>query len=277
MFAASSPVVLPALATVVPVTILAVALVGLRSRRAGADLGTTLWRTSFVAYLGALVAVTFFPFVIDLDAPPDSPWRPMMNLDALSSLHLRSFWLNIVMTVPLGAYLTGRGLAARGLTGLGSSGRRRLRGVVPVAAIALVASVTVELLQLVLHLTIGGNRATDIDDVIANTAGAVVGAVLWRAVLLVGRLVFPGRHPELDATGASTSPSPSTSTSTSTSPRTSTRTSTSTSTSPRSTSSLRTTSSLQEAALATAGPSRGRPHPSEPRTPARASEGARGS
>ena len=244
MHLATLHLVVPALATVVPVTILAVALVGLRSRRAGADLGTTLWRTSFVAYLGALVAVTFFPFVIDLDAPPDSPWRPMMNLDALSSLHLRSFWLNIVMTVPLGAYLTGRGLAGRGLAGgglaargragLGSSGRRRLRGVVPVAAIALVASVTVELLQLVLHLTIGGNRATDIDDVIANTAGAVVGAVLWRAVLLVGRLVFPGRHPELVATGASASTSPSTSTSTSTSPR--------------STSSLRTTSSLQEAA-----------------------------
>jgi len=275
MHLATLHLVVPALATVVPVTILAVALVGLRSRRAGADLGTTLWRTSFVAYLGALVAVTFFPFVIDLDAPPDSPWRPMMNLDALSSLHLRSFWLNIVMTVPLGAYLTGRGLAARGRAGLGSSGRRRLRGVVPVAAIALVASVTVELLQLVLHLTIGGNRATDIDDVIANTAGAVVGAVLWRAVLLVGRLVFPPRHPELVATGASASAIPSPSPSTSTSPRTST--STSTSTSPRSTSSLRTTSSLQEAALATAGPSRGRPHPSEPRTPARASEGARGS
>ncbi|ROP72980.1 glycopeptide antibiotics resistance protein [Frigoribacterium sp. PhB107] len=251
MFAASSPVVLPALATVVPVTIVAVALVGLRSRRAGADVGTTLWRTSFVAYLGALVAVTFFPFVIDLDAPPDSPWRPMMNLDALSSLHLRSFWLNIVMTVPLGAYLTGRGLAARGRARPGPAGRRRLRGIVPVAAIALVASVSVELLQLVLHLTIGGNRATDIDDVIANTAGAVVGAVLWRAVLRVGCRVLSGRRLELAATGANTSANTS--------------------------ANMRTTSSPQEAVLATAGPSRRRPHPSEPRTPARASEGARGS
>ena len=254
MFAASSHVVLPALATVVPVTIVAVALVGLRSRRAGDDLGTILWRTSFVAYLGALVAVTFFPFVIDLDAPPDSPWRPMMNLDALSSLHLRSFWLNIVMTVPLGAYLTGHGLEARGRAGradLGPAGRRRLRGIVPVAAIALVASVTVELLQLVLHLTIGGNRATDIDDVIANTAGAVVGAVLWRAVLRVGCRVLSGRRLELAATGANTSANTS--------------------------ANMRTTSSPQEAALATAGPSRPRPHPSEPRTPARASEGAHGS
>jgi len=247
MFAASTPVVLPALATVVPVTIVAVALVGLRSRRVGAETGTILWRASFVAYLGALIAVTFFPFVIDLDAPPDSPWRPMVNLDALSSLHLRSFWLNIVMTVPLGAYLTGRGLAAHGRARPGRTGRRRLRGIVPVAAIALVASVSVELLQLVLHLTIGGNRATDIDDVIANTAGAVVGAVLWRAVLLVGRRVLPGRRLELVAPGAST--------------RTSTN--------------MRTTSSPQEVVLATAGPSRRRPHPQDPRTPAR--EGARGS
>jgi len=177
MLASSLHLVVPATATVVPVTLVAVVLVALRSRRAGTELGTILWRASFVAYLGALIAVTFFPFVIDLDAPPDSPWRPMMNLDALSSLHLRSFWLNIVMTVPLGAYLTGRRPA----------GLRRLRGIVPVAAIALVASVSVELLQLVLHLTIGGDRATDVDDVIANTAGAVVGAVLWRAVLLIGR------------------------------------------------------------------------------------------
>ncbi|WP_209559773.1 VanZ family protein [Frigoribacterium sp. PvP032] len=192
MLASSFHVVLPALATVVPVTIVAVVLVGLRSRRAGAGLGTILWRTSFVAYLGALVAVTFFPFVIDLDPPPDSPWHPMMNLDALSSTHLRSFWLNILMTVPLGAYLTGRARAGRG-----QAGRRRLRGIVQVGLVALIASVSVELLQLALHLSIGGNRATDIDDVIANTTGAVVGAVLWRAVLLVGR-VAPSRvrpHP----------------------------------------------------------------------------------
>jgi len=245
MFAASSHVVLPALATVVPVTIVAVLLVGARSRRAGADPGTVLWRTSLVAYLGALVAVTFFPFVIDLDAPPDSPWRPMMNLDALSSLHLRSFWLNIVMTVPLGAYLTGRGARSRGRAGRGPIGRRRLRGVVPVAVIALLASVSVELLQLALHLTIGGNRATDIDDVIANTAGAVVGAVLWRAVLLVGRLVSSG--PGLEAVGTSGSADTSA------------------------------TASAQEAALATAGSSRSRPHPSDPHVPLRASEGARGS
>ncbi|WP_191330493.1 VanZ family protein [Frigoribacterium sp. ACAM 257] len=183
-------VVVPALASVVPVTIVAVVLVELRSRRTGAGLGTILWRTSLVAYLGALVAVTFFPFVIDLDAPPDSPWRPMMNLDPLSSLHLRSFWLNIVMTVPLGAYLTGRARAGRGETP-----RRRLRGIVQVGALALLASVSVELLQLALHLSIGGNRATDIDDVIANTAGAVAGALLWRAVLLVVRTPAPRPHP----------------------------------------------------------------------------------
>jgi glycopeptide antibiotics resistance protein len=210
MFASSLHLVVPALATVVPVTVVVVVLVGLRSRRSGADLGTTLWRTSLVAYLGALVAVTFFPFVIDLDPPAEPPWRPMMNLDPLSSLHLRSFWLNILMTVPLGAFLTGRSL-----TGRGPAERGRLRGIVQVGALALVASVSVELLQLALHLSVGGSRATDIDDVIANTAGAVLGALLWRAVLLVGRSL-PTRP-------------------------------------------------------------RGRPHPSDPRTPVRASEGARGS
>jgi glycopeptide antibiotics resistance protein len=254
MFAASPHLVVPAIATVVPVTIAAVVLVGLRSRRDGSDPGTTLWRTSLVAYLGALVAVTFFPFVIDLDAPPDSPWRPMMNLDALSSLHLRSFWLNIVMTVPLGAYLTGhgagrrgpagrgpagRGPAGRGRADHGPSGRRRLRGIVPVAVLALLASASVELLQLALHLTIGGNRATDVDDVIANTAGAVVGALLWRAVLLVGRAARAGRSHQAA--------------------RASTRAST------------------QEAAVETAHGSRRRPHPSDPLAPVRASEGARGS
>lgn len=176
---ASPPLVVPAVASVVPATVVAVVLVGLACRRAGADLTTTLWRTSFVAYLGALVAITFFPFVTGLEPVWQTSWRDSVNLEPLGSAHLRSFWLNIVMTVPLGVFLTGRVVTGRG----------RLRGVARVTAIALVASVSVELLQLVLHETVGGNRSTDVDDVLANTSGALLGAVLWRLVGLVARLL----------------------------------------------------------------------------------------
>jgi hypothetical protein len=45
-----------------------------------------------------------------------------------------------------------------------------------VAAVSATVSVTIELLQYVLHL----GRVTSVDDVLVNTAGAVIGAVLTR-------------------------------------------------------------------------------------------------
>ena len=90
-----------------------------------------------------------------------------MNLTPFRSVHLPSFWLNISMTVPLGFFLASR-----------TRSHRLLR----VAAAAFAVSVSIELLQLVLAVTLGADRATDIDDVLTNTGGAVLGALLCRVI-----------------------------------------------------------------------------------------------
>jgi glycopeptide antibiotics resistance protein len=83
-----------------------------------------------------------------------------------------SFVLNVIMFVPLGVLLPLLWPAADGV--------RRL------AVTAASASLTIELTQFVIGLTVGSRRTVDVNDLIANTAGALLG-------LLVLRLAVPVR------------------------------------------------------------------------------------
>jgi hypothetical protein len=89
---------------------------------------------------------------------------------------------NVAMFVPLGLFLH---LALR-------------RSVALTAVLGLVASVVVEVLQLPIW-----SRSSDVDDVILNTAGAVLGALMAAVVL---RLPAPWQRPRL--LFPSTTPSP---------------------------------------------------------------------
>ena len=60
-----APVAISALTTIVPLTIVAMAAVGFTSRRSGRR--KAIWRMLWTAYLGGLIAVTFFPFVVTFD------------------------------------------------------------------------------------------------------------------------------------------------------------------------------------------------------------------
>jgi glycopeptide antibiotics resistance protein len=83
-----------------------------------------------------------------------------------------SFVLNVIMFVPLGVLLPLLWPAADRV--------RRL------AVAAACASLTIELTQFVIGLTVGSRRTVDVNDLIANTAGALLG-------LLVLRLAVPVR------------------------------------------------------------------------------------
>jgi glycopeptide antibiotics resistance protein len=78
---------------------------------------------------------------------------------------------NLVMLLPLGIFIP---LLFH-----------KLSGFLPVFFICLLASVSIELMQLITSY-----RSTDIDDVILNTAGAVVGYLIY----LLLRLVFANRN-----------------------------------------------------------------------------------
>ena len=155
-------------------TVLALCLVValLAKRRVG--FGRSLAILLLVAYAGAVVAVTQFPFPVSVQ--PGEVYGTHANivpfksiLDTLSShgpTFARQVLGNVALFVPLGFLVPGVFDACRRLGG--------------VALVACSCSVLIELIQLLNGLRIGTiYRIPDIDDVILNVAGALVGYGLW--------------------------------------------------------------------------------------------------
>ena len=94
-----------------------------------------------------------------------------------------SFVLNVVMFVPLGVLVPLLWPAFRHMTRL--------------AWLALAASAAIELTQLVLWVTLGSRRTVDVNDLIANTGGALLGLLVLR--LLATRGSRPGCSPPASA------------------------------------------------------------------------------
>jgi glycopeptide antibiotics resistance protein len=144
--------------------------------------------TVFLLYAASVVAVTVFPIRIRSAAYwADEPWRTTIHLIP-GEVDGPSFVLNVIMFIPLGVLLPllwPRLDAVRGL-----------------AACAAGASLAIELIQLVLGLILGSRRTVDVNDLIANTAGALLG-------LLILRLAVPSpRHRAAFVAGRPSSPSP---------------------------------------------------------------------
>jgi len=135
-----------------------------------------MWRLFFLVYALGVVAVTIFP----IEPHPPSfwagqPWWTMIHYIPFL-VDAPSFVLNVIMFVPLGVLLP--------LLRPGTDTCRRVFGY------AAAASGGIELTQLVLGLTLGSRRTVDINDLIANTAGALAG-------LAVLRLAVPERRHRL--------------------------------------------------------------------------------
>ena len=143
--------------------------------------------TIFLLYVLSVVAVTIFPIRVHPAAYwTGEPWWTVLRWIPFE-VDAPSFVLNVIMFLPLGVLLP---LLRPGLDAV-----RRLAGV------AATASLTIEVIQFVLGITLGSRRTVDVNDLIANTAGAVLG-------LLILRLAVPSRRHRA-AFGAGSPPSPS--------------------------------------------------------------------
>jgi glycopeptide antibiotics resistance protein len=119
-----------------------------------------------IAYAGCVVAVTIFPIVPHSPAYwAGIPWWTMIHYIPFV-VDATSFVLNIVMFVPFGILVP--------LMWPRTDGIKRLFGY------AAAASTGIELSQLILGLTLGSRRTVDINDLISNTAGALVGLAVLR-------------------------------------------------------------------------------------------------
>lgn len=150
----------------------------------GAARRTILSRLFGVFYAAWVVSMTLLP--IELGPPGsgvglDPYWRNSVNLVPFATvrLYLQSdlgaiAWANLLgnllLLVPFGA--------------LGPMAWRKLDRLSRIVGVGLGISLTIELLQFAKRFLdlLGMTRSVDIDDVILNVAGAVLGYVLYRLV-----------------------------------------------------------------------------------------------
>jgi len=158
-----------------------------------------LVRAALAIYAAVLIGLVFFPLplppwhVPEFDQGPGlGPWPlPWANLTPFATIGpaLRlgpdwpQFWTllgNIAAFVPLGVFV-----------GLGWPDRRSWRRAF---GLGLAATVAIEVTQLGLSLMIGyPYRNADIDDVIVNVAGALLGYGGFLLVNLAGQAILPRR------------------------------------------------------------------------------------
>jgi glycopeptide antibiotics resistance protein len=146
----------------------------------------------FLLYAVGVAAVTVFP--VRVHPLTRAPWSAVIQLVPFHVPPL-SFVLNILMFVPFGVMVPL--LSPRA----GSAGR--------LGGWALGASACIELTQLVLWLTVGNYRTVDVNDLIANTAGGLLGLAILR---LTTRASRPGRSPRAWSRRSSRRPAESSST-----------------------------------------------------------------
>ncbi|MBZ5736888.1 VanZ family protein [Nocardioides mangrovi] len=121
-------------------------------------------------YVAGVLGHVLLPFPIDTDDP--LPWRVWLHLtpfvDAVADPI--GIVLNVALFVPFGLLLP---LVA---------GVRSARAV---AVCGLVVSLGIELVQLAGDLTISPGRVADVDDLIGNTLGAVLGYAVFSLLVMV--------------------------------------------------------------------------------------------
>lgn len=148
----------------------------LTAGRAATVLVTCLYGT------GVLVVTAFPPLLALQPGLHVAALRGLVNVVPLVTIDPRTFVLNVVMTVPLGLLVP---LLLR------------VRSVPAVALVGLLVSAAIESAQGVGDLLLDLGRTVDVNDLVANVAGTVVGLLVLRAVAGVagpalGRLALPG-------------------------------------------------------------------------------------
>ena len=125
---------------------------------------------SFAIYLLSMLHLVIFPIEVNLGEYRNlTPWYKAANFIPILTIDVKTFVLNVIMLVPLGMYLPFLS--------------RKIQSIKQAARLGFYVSLSFELTQLVIRILLGSGRSTDINDLIANTLGAVIGFLLIRQVL----------------------------------------------------------------------------------------------
>jgi glycopeptide antibiotics resistance protein len=133
--------------------------------------GQMLLLLAFCVYLSMVFGVTGLPSVRSLNFNLRVNLMPLVEIGNNSSAYLRHSLLNILMFVPLGFMVP--------------LIKKRYNSLPRILLLGFTASGLIELLQLFSF------RITDVDDLITNTLGAVVGLLLFRLAVHLPSLPSP--------------------------------------------------------------------------------------
>jgi glycopeptide antibiotics resistance protein len=125
---------------------------------------------SFAIYFLCMIHLVLFPIEVNIGEYANlTPWYKSINFIPVLTIDAATFLLNIIMLIPFGMYLP-----------LLSN---QYQSVKNAAAMGLFISLSFEATQLLIRIILGNGRSTDINDLIANTLGAVIGFLLIRKML----------------------------------------------------------------------------------------------
>lgn len=164
MFTIESGVVLIPLAILGLITLLVWSF-----RKKNVKVAQTILLLSFGIYLLGVLHFVFFPIDVNLGKYANQvPWWRTINFIPVLTIDLHSFLLNIVMFLPFGCFLpflkptiTKHEVLRRGFQ----------------------FSLILELTQLLVRTTLGSGRSTDVNDLLANALGGLLGFLLVRFVV----------------------------------------------------------------------------------------------
>ncbi|MEN1985627.1 VanZ family protein [Paenibacillus hubeiensis] len=133
----------------------------------------TLLEVLFFCYALGVIYFVFLPIELTFGIHRNqAPWYSSINFIPILTIDMTSFILNIILFMPLGVFVW---LAPRGIFSL----KQAIR-------IGLTVSFGIEFMQLILKLILGSSRSIDINDLIANTIGCVVGYLIIQQVIKIG-------------------------------------------------------------------------------------------
>ncbi|WP_088073208.1 VanZ family protein [Litchfieldia alkalitelluris] len=127
---------------------------------------------SFIYYMINVIKLTllpimFIPFTVSVQLVPF-----YFVIDSLNSGYIATAYLqNIILLLPLGVYLP---LLFQ-----------RLRNLKLTIFVAFLTSTSIETIQLIKGLTIGSHRTFNVDDIILNTSGAILGYFIFKIIFVI--------------------------------------------------------------------------------------------
>jgi glycopeptide antibiotics resistance protein len=128
----------------------------------------------FITWAAMVAAVTLFPLrIVPAWRRPDDLLSRQINLAPLTDVGDPQFILNVVMLVPFGILLP--------------IVLPRLNTLPRVACAGFLTSLIIEGSQLAMLILFGNRRWVETDDLIANTAGAAIGFLVWLAATSTAR------------------------------------------------------------------------------------------